>query len=73
LCLKNIEKIQEENKKFVDSLKLKITDLIKEKEDISIAFKNKEKLNLSTISKYRWVVGISTISFITTIVLLNVN
>lgn len=73
LCLKNIEKIQEENKKFVNSLKLKITDLIKEKEDISIAFKNKEKLHLSTISKYKWVVVISTISFVTTIVLLNVK
>lgn len=73
LCLKNIEKIQEENKKFVNSLKLKITDLIKEKEDISIAFKNKEKLHLSTVSKYRWVIGISTVSFVTTIILLSVN
>jgi hypothetical protein len=68
ICLDNIEKIQKEHKAILNSLRLKYDNLLKDKEKLKIRFDNNVTLHKERISKYKWIIGTSSILFISTVV-----
>lgn len=73
LCLENINKIQEEHKKIIDSFKLKYDNLLKEKDKLKLMFDINEKLHKEKITKYKWIIGTSSLLFVGTSIFLILN
>ncbi len=70
LCLENIDKIQREHKKILDSFRLKYDNLLKEKDKLKIMFDTNVKLHEERITKYKWIIGTSSLLFVGTSIFL---
>ena len=73
LCLDNIDKVQKEHKKIINSLILKYDNLLKEKDKLKIMFDANVKLHKERITKYKWIIGTSSLLFIGTSIFLIVK
>ena len=73
LCLENIDKIQREHKKILDSFRLKYDSLLKEKDKLKIMFDTNVKLHEERITKYKWIIGTSSLLFVGTTIFLIVK
>jgi len=70
LCLENIDKIQSEHKKILNSFRLKYDNLLKEKDKLKIMFDTNVKLHEERITKYKWIIGTSSFLFVGTTIFL---
>ena len=63
-------RIQREHKKILDSFRLKYDNLLKEKDKLKIMFDTNVKLHEERITKYKWIIGTSSLLFVGTSIFL---
>ena len=73
ICSENILKIQQEYDRIIESYKLKYDKLLEEKNKIQIELVSNKKLSDERIEKYQWVLGTTSLAFVSTITFLLVK